>query len=519
MDAKLLLVKAVTLLFRESQIADYGSGSDDLVRETLNSIKLPESVIETDHGREVLTGLRATVLWLIDRKAERSVDKEALLQRIRVNVGDETWLFDAIEQGIRDIDDQEKIRDEALSHRRDLIHYHRNNAVTNLVRSASSTLMFNAGSIDWRTYVQDLMDKLEPYRSDATAVIEQDDNDLTFDDITKIAGAVERAKEENQTDGVMVVGYQGFMRMLGHHKGLRRGDMSLVGALQHKFKSGWCNAVFATACMFNTPYLKDKTKKPMMMLISTEDKVSDKLLWMFKFIKENLEGVKVDSTQYTSAEIAEYTIGKLTQMGYEINMVRVNPSDFSYASLQDRINRFEAMGYEIHLLVIDYLAMFNKTGCTHGATGAEIKDLIRRVRNLGSAKGIHIMTPHQLSSDAKQKLRDGISESDFVKEVANLGYWDGCKGIDQEVDLEYYIHIVKVDGRSYLTFQRGKHRGLIDQTDDRDMYFALPFQKVGTLLWDFNGKDTTLRKPGGGAIGTSEEMPWFDSFEMSSIAA
>lgn len=54
-------------------------------------------------------------------------------------------------------------------------------------------------------------------------------------------------------------------------------------------------------------------------------------------------------------------------------------------------------------------------------------------------------------------IRNGMDEQ-FVAEIKNKGYYDGCRTLDQEVDMELYIHIVKVDGRSYLTLQRGKHR-------------------------------------------------------------
>ena len=37
----------------------------------------------------------------------------------------------------------------------------------------------------------------------------------------------------------------------------------------------------------------------------------------------------------------------------------------------------------------------------------------------------------------------------FLKHVVGRGYYDGCKRIDQEVDLEVYIHIGEVNGEFY----------------------------------------------------------------------
>jgi len=124
-------------------------------------------------------------------------------------------------------------------------------------------------------------------------------------------------------------------------------------------------------------------------------------------------------------------------------------------------------------------------------------------------KKITVITPHQLSTEAKMLIRDG--RQDFVKLIPNLGYTSSSKQLDQEIDLEIYIHIEKVNGKSYLTIQRGKHRGT-GIIPDAQKYMVLPFFDVGGLRDDINGPDSTLRKPGGGPIGSGDEVPFF-SFE------
>jgi hypothetical protein len=96
-----------------------------------------------------------------------------------------------------------------------------------------------------------------------------------------------------------------------------------------------------------------------------------------------------------------------------------------------------------------------------------------------------------------------------VQEVANRGYWDGCKSIDQEIDLEFHIHIVIFDGRKWLTFQRGKHRG-VGTTKEIDKYFVLPIEEVGLIIDDVEGPDTTRRKPGGNPIGSKDDKPYWE---------
>lgn len=112
-----------------------------------------------------------------------------------------------------------------------------------------------------------------------------------------------------------------------------------------------------------------------------------------------------------------------------------------------------------------------------------------------------------MSSEALQLTRDNVD--DFVKNVANRGYYDGCKRLGQEPDLEIMIHKVEVNGESFLTVARGKHRD-VNLTSAKDQYFVLPFKQVGTIPWDIDKDyEITCAVPGGGAIGSEDEKPWW----------
>ena len=86
------------------------------------------------------------------------------------------------------------------------------------------------------------------------------------------------------------------------------------------------------------------------------------------------------------------------------------------------------------------------------------------------------------------------------------------KQIDQVVDLEIFIHIEKVNGKSFLTVQRGKHR-IIEQTPDELHYCVLPFQNIDEfncgILDDVDGPDTTLSRPGSTRSAGGEEIKPF----------
>ena len=117
------------------------------------------------------------------------------------------------------------------------------------------------------------------------------------------------------------------------------------------------------------------------------------------------------------------------------------------------------------------------------------------------------MSPHQLSSDAKQLVREG--RSDFVKQLPGKGYYDGCKRLDQEIDLEIHFHIEHLNGESFLTAQRGKHRWPT-VIPEKDKHLVLKFTDKGCIMEDIGKPEASLRKVGGGPIGSSEETPFFE---------
>lgn len=158
-------------------------------------------------------------------------------------------------------------------------------------------------------------------------------------------------------------------------------------------------------------------------------------------------------------------------------------------------------------MFLDYLNMMSKRGCTMGAQGQDVRDLFRRTRNFTSKKGIACVTPHQLSTEALQLVRMGAEN--FVQEIANKAYWDSCKTIAQEVDMEIYQHIVKVNDESYLAIQRGKHRK-VSITNPRDLYTVYKFEKIGGIVDDLFGKDMSRKTIGGSTMADGGGDTWFN---------
>lgn len=505
MDDRLILVKCITLLYRESMITEKTENSSDLVRTILESIKLPEYNLSINHDRDVLSSLKDTALYMCSGELEQVYEKEELLQRLKVNCGSDNKIYEALEQGISKDMDEGSLKRTVLGIRKFINDVFRENEIVKIVKEASVSINFNRDKIkSIRSFVSDLVSKLEPYQIEANRRDPAIIGTVDLGDEKSLAEAYEGVQDLANNTSVLKTGWQAINTML--QGGFQRGGFTVIGALQHKFKTGFSLTVFKQVALYNTPVMTTPGKKPCLVRISFEDSLLLNLQFLYQNLYENEHKRKADIKNVTPAFMASYVKEKLGATGYSIKLLRVDPSEWSFKDIQNYLLELEANGYEVHMLMLDYLAMIPTTGCITGPAGTDIRDLFRRMRNFCATRGIALVTPHQLSSEAKQLIRDG--HQDFVKQISEKGYWDGSKRLDQEVDREIYIHIEKLNNESYLTVQRGKDR-LPTIISDSDKYAVYKFGELGPIPDDVNGPTTHRKKVGGGVVGTGEETPFF----------
>lgn len=510
MDKKLLLVKAVTLLYRESQLPNSTDNSAALVKSITDGIDLPEvSVGLVNTERDLLAGLKEICTEMCNYDPSHQYTSVELLQKIRHATRDEESLYTSFKEGIEANLEENDLKRFCINLRHSLNEHIRENKISQIINAAAKKLRFEREKIgNISDFIAAVQTELEPYQNvqnaDDPAVV----GSVDFDDPESVLNVMALARELNNEEGIMRTGWQGLNRMT--QGGFRRGEFIVVGALQHNFKTGFSLSVFKQIALYNKPYMLDPKKKPLLLRISFEDPLSLNLPFLYRNIYENKELKMADVHGVSLQEISKYVTDELTVNGYSIKLLHVNPSMWTYRDICNKILALEAEGYEIHLCMLDYLAMVPTTGCSEGGPiGSAMRDMYRRMRNFFSAKRITCITPHQLSTEAKMLIRNGMDEK-FVSEIANKGYYDGCRTLDQEVDMEIYIHIVKVDGKSYLTVQRGKHR-VIKQTPEADKYCVLPFQDVGDIRDDVNGADTSTKRPGATrSADGSEKVAFWD---------
>ena len=501
---KLLLVQCITLLCLEHRPDSPASPSTELINNIVSSLEVKETTVDHDHGRQTFLELRKLTLDLNKKAKADFPSLTEVLQDVRVCCREESSLFDAVTQGVNEaFPDGMSIMRSINSRRRSLTAHLNDETIKQIMKEYSQKMLFNRGGSDIAGMVNEMGARLDPYvkaRAEQRHPAEMGCIDFGSPEI--VEEFFEAVQTTLSADGAFKSGWKGFNRILGSLGAFRRGEFVITSALQHNFKSYLVMLLFAHVCLFNKPYMRDSTKKPLLLFATLENEISDNLLTIYKYIRENETGEEIIVKDINKQEAAAYVCARLQENGFNVKMVRFDPTEFTIAGFTNYLDGLQAQGYELQMLIVDYLNMLPKTGLDAKVAGDDVRLLFRRMRNYTTPRGITFISPHQLSSDALQLMRENTE--DFVKVVANKGYYDGCRRLGQEPDLELFHHIIRVKGKAYLAIQRGKHRNTL--TSEEYQYVLLPFNPVGTLPWDIDkDEDFAIKVVPGTVIGGDDE--------------
>lgn len=560
MNSKHLLTKIFTLLYQEGKQDTPSELSKDICSRIIETIKVPEVTSGLDTEHNVLGNLTRTIKRIIKTLGTEPLSPAQLKQQFIIDCGDDTSTRDALEAGFVEGLENEDRQLLINSIRGELRQFAREEDMRRIVKETHTKLAYSSEEIEnIRDYVQEMISKLESYvqvdKADDPAVVVA----FKFDEVDVMESVFKEIRKRAEGSSGYLLGWKHVNKMTGGR--LEPGKLVSVAAQQSQHKTGTTLAMFRHLLMYNMPHdvkyvedigkteeeleaeekayvyseeewvlyqdpfvnrpipviaLKDPFKgktpirKPLAIRVSAEDEMADNMQKLFQDTYFNIEGKPVDMSEFDEAQMSAYMRKHLERNGWEVQVMRINPSEWTYRNVIQQVLDAEADGYEVKVYVLDYLSMIPTRGCEQGPAGHDLRDLFRRIRNFMSARNILFITPHQLSPDATRLLRLGAE--DIVKKYPNGNYYAGSTQIAQEMDLEIFLHIEVLNGVKWLTIQRGKYRSpKAGEIPQQHTYCALPFDPKGGLK-----DDLLLAVPVGRAeIGNTitenneeEALPW-----------
>ncbi len=496
MNDKILLIKGITLIYKESLLKDgTEESSRALVNTLMQYIILPSVNIGVSSEFETLKELKEIALEMVNDTTGTDYDPSLIIQRVNLIPYIDEKVTKALEEGFKEPENESNLKRSITILRKNINNFFREKQIEDVLNKQATTFRHHRDSIkDVNKFIEETIGQLEPLQMITTSKDPAIISEVDIGDENSTILIFDELKSTIDGTSILRTGWQALNRML--QGGFRGGEFCVISALPHKYKTGLTLTLFKQIALYNTPVIKNN-KKPLLLRISFEDEMRNNIEFLYQNLKfnETLDP-KLKIPMVDSVEQSQYIKKALEVNGFSIKMLRVDPTLWTYKDICNKVIEFEAGGYEVKLLMLDYLSMIPTTGCnSSGTTGTDIRDLFRRIRNFCSPKGITVITPHQLSTEAKALARTGIPAENFVKEIAEKGFYSGSRQLDQEMDLDLYINIFNHNKETYLSVQRGKHR-LSTIVDEKDKYFLLKFPYKYPIPDDINGEDTSLKTPG-----------------------
>lgn len=332
---------------------------------------------------------------------------------------------------------------------------------------------------------------VDSIRGDLSALGKAEER-VVFSDRESLREAIEKAQKAEQIDYIFKTDLQGINDMLGRG-GFVRGEFGIIYGLSHHFKTGLLLSIARGIASKNDPKpMVKKGKKPLMLMVTLENYANRNTLWFYKTAYACTFGKRPEKNMPIE-EMIDLIQDYYTKNGWEFIVEMYKGKDFGYDEYCRLIEKYEAIGYEILVVMVDYMekmkkksSLYNGEVDSHNALAALCQGLF----DFNKSKEILFISPHQCNR-VMQQVADRV-KTNVVKHFSTDGV-SGSIAINQIADLEIYVYIEHdLDKKAWLTTMRGKHR-YMDDTPMSRRYCAYPFDDRIGIVGDVDSKKKFVR--------------------------
>lgn len=513
MNYRFLIINSLLLLYWERKLPNNPTSSIDTVKEIISELRV-SSGADTEGAGDVYASLQALIIRICSHPSEE-IDKAALVRQVKIMASHDQYVADIIVESVERELTEDEIKVECASLSREVNEASKRIEFANMLKNLAKDYVYSDKEFDYVTAARSVIEKAENFaveKTEGLGSISGVVNFIDFDDEKGLVDMFKEAMDEISPEEILKFPLQGLNKLTGKQSGGRRGETCLIAGLSHHGKSVLTMAITRGIAMYNTPVLHEPGKIPTILIISSENDLTINIRELYTQCYTNIYKKLPDEVP-NEEEAGKFIKEVFGKNGWRTYMVRINPDEFTLKDFQDMIYQLEASNHEIILCSFDYLAMMSTKGIEATITGQEKQLLWKRVRNMFTVRKTFFISPHQLSTEAQNIERDRPSK--FLDEILGRGYYQGCRSLHQEVDLEINIQKIVKDGVTYICYGRAKHRG-VNGTPEKDKRCCYEVGPLG-ILDDINEESRALEKPGRG-VSDMDDM-WGESPSPFSMAA
>ena len=464
---KLTAVRIITLLYTDYLLGYYNKHTDTAKKALLYVVE-PSEALGVNTERDTIVRLKATIEWLIsildNRQHIPKVDFVIQLEQVSQY---ESWIKVAVMQIVEL--DPEKDKD-LLKHTQETISKELENTVITSelvakVKDIYKKAVFDKEAINYRDFAARIVETFSPYmasrfeledaNSQGTLNFSEDLSTVT----TQITALLEKDRQKRSGNMVLKTGYQCVNTML--RGGPRMGEFIINIAMKFNYKSGLIVNIFRQLPKYNKPFPVPEGKVPTLVFVTFEQDLSALIFMLYAGIIENETRLPLteEAAALPAGEMAEIVYRYFNNFGWNVVIHHQNPLSWTYEDIFRFTEGLEKAGCRLIAAFFDYLFKVPKTGChLTQVIGEDVKVFYTRIRAYYKMRDCLIWSPHQMNSSARDALE--YSSGLLVENINGLGKLEGCRTIDDVVDVEIYQHIEtdKKSNNVALSLMRGKHK-------------------------------------------------------------
>ena len=453
------IAKCLNLAFKQKLLKEDNLHVISVVTETIEGLGSDGGATSVDQSMEAMVSdLKGYVMEILGSEDTVEYPLDAVKTDIKLltlgNSDVRGTIYDLLEQGM---DNKREIK-KAIS--KDLHSVEKARAKVSLEKllyTAYKELRSGKSAVTVPDTIEDLKGTLGKITVGSTKSKSVLDN-VDMDNEEEVAALVTSSQERYNNVGSMKLKWDKLNTFIGGS--FRLGDFVLIPASNHNYKTGIANTIFTQLCRYNkAPDCGDK--KPLLLKITAEDPLTNNVEFMHKQITYTETGEPVDFTKEEILKVTKSLKAKLTETGFSVRMVHVNPTLMTTTDLFDLIIKYESEGYEVKAIVFDYLSKISKRGIPNdGIAGNQLKAMYDMVRNFMAARKILFISPIQLSTEV-DSLRSILPPAKVLPTAIVGNKFDSGKAVGQIPDTIFGVNIIRHNDETYLHVYRGKLRSSI----------------------------------------------------------
>lgn len=472
MDYVNILLDIIGVMIREQKAASKYT-SDRLISKILNRMESGSSKISLE-DLAVVNTLMKYIREMLEKKSlgEKliigNVTRHVVMALMKRDTLDTQVLQDIIRNTLTPEEDKDDLKSSIKSlHNRLYAAY-----VEMELLDLNKSVVVSVKKGKTRNAISILREKLEEFE-EADAI--KDDAIISEIIFTReyLENSAKEILENVKTRTVYKTGYKALNIAL--QGGVRSGDCVVVSALSHHNKTGFSIGMVAGIGVLNKFTPKKRNLKPLILHLSFEDPETMVIAKYYNVFINTYHDAPSETPTLT--EMAEYIQEKFSKSGAEFMIAYVDPTLWSHVDLTNYIKNLESKGYDIKLVLNDYLDNLPSTDLsTKGPTGADRKELLRRARNFFGKRGIVYITPWQMGPKANDMVTNGLDPLMLPKFAAGKSMYQGNSTLDTDIDVEILLSKGTYNDKWYQAVAVGKHRleTVIPKEDLKYFFYAFP---------------------------------------------